>query len=374
MEGIAEQVLPWACSPEELEPEMVSVQIDDWVIEWSDGMASNEAAAVEQLGKLCTAGQEWINRHGSLDPRYLNQTILPELDMVMEHVSAEIVERHLISTETEDATLRVTHYTSLAAVTSMLRGLANGQGAALRLYDSSHCNDPDEGDHLVRQLSSNGKHRWLEQGSGVGHAYITSFVFVSDEDEPDMSDDLVFWRTYGRDGKGCSLTVDVRRQLLRKVLYEPADVEAVRITLLPILDAVTPLAQADEDCAKAISGTIWKRLAGMRYLYKDKAYHHEQEYRVAIPGDSPDIRPGGVRFETYEEGGSIVEVRHYCEIADLGLRRLLASNSKLILGPSVNDRYSVRLYFEDLRRQARANDPGVRNFPIQESQIHYRGR
>ena len=374
MERIAEQVLPWAYTPEELKPEMVSGQIDDWLIEWSDGMASNEAAAVEQLGNLCTVGQELIDRRGSLDPRYLNGMVLPMLDIVMEHVSAEILERHLIPTEAEDATLRVTHYTSLAAVTSMLRGLANGQGATLRLYDSSHCNDPDEGDHLVRQLSSNGKHRWLEQGSGVGHAYIASFVFVSDGGEPDMSDELVFWRTYGKDGKGCSLTVDVRCKLLRKVLYEPADVEAVRITLQPILDAVTPLAQADEHCAKAISGTIWKRLAGVRYLYKDEAYHHEQEYRVAIPCDSPDIRPSGVRFETYEEGGSIVEVRHYCEIADLGLRRLLASNSKLVLGPSVNDRYSVRLYFEDLRREARTNDRGVHNFPIQESEIHYHGR
>ena len=337
-------------------------------------MASNEAAAVEQLGKLCTGGQDWINRYGSIDPRYLNGVILPELEKVMEHVATEILARHLIPTETETATLRVTHYTSLAAVTSMLRGLANGQGATLRLYDSSHCNDPDEGNHLVRQLSSNGSHRWLEQRSGVGHAYITSFVFASDDDEPNMSDDLVFWRTYGRDGKGCSLTVDVRRQLLRKVLYKPADVEAVRITLLPILDVVTPLAQADEDCAKAISGTIWKRLAGVRYLYKDEAYHHEQEYRVAMPGDSPDIRLDGVRFETYEEGGSIVAVRHYCEIADLGLRKLLASNSKLILGPSVDDRYSVRLYFEDLRRDARVNDPGLHHFPIQESQIRYRGR
>ena len=203
---------------------------------------------------------------------------------------------------------------------------------------------------------------------------ITSFVFASDDDEPDMSDDLVFWRTYGKDGKGCSLTVDVRRQILRKVLYKLADIEAVRITLQPILDVVTPLAQADEGCAKAISGTIWKRLAGVRYLYKDEAYHHEQEYRVAIPGDSPDIRSDGVRFETYEEGGSIVAVRHYCEIADLGLRKLLASNSKLILGPSVDDRYSVRLYFEDLRRDARVNDPGLHHFPIQESQIRYRGR
>ena len=335
-------------------------------------MTTRKAVAVEQLGNLCTAGQDRINRFGSIDPRYLDGVVLPELDFVMEQASVEIEERHLTTPETEDATLRVTHYTSLAAATSMLRDLAYGQGATLRLYDSSHCNDPDEGAHLVRELTSNVEHRWLEQGSGVGHAYIMSFV--SDKKGRDMSDDLVFWRTYGRDGKGCSMTVDVRRQLLRQVLYEPAEVQAAKMTLLPILDAVTPLARADEDCAKTISGTIWKRLAGVRYLYKDMAYHHEQEYRVAIPGDSPEIRLGGVRFETYEEGGSIVEVRHYCEIADLGLRKLLASNSKLILGPSVNDRYSVRLYFEDLRGQARANDPGIHNFPIQESQIRYRGQ
>ena len=334
-------------------------------------MTVNEAADVEQLRRLCAAGQDRIERHGSLDPRYLDGMVLPALDRMMEQLSAEIEKRHLIPTEIEDATLRVTHYTSLAAATSMLQGLAYGRGSTLRLYDSSHSNDPDEGGHLVRDLSSNGKHRWLEQGSGVGHAYITSFV--RDKDGRDMSDDLVFWRTYGGDGTGCSLTVDVRVQLLRRVLYEPADMKAVRRTLLPILDAATPLAQADDHCAKAISETIWKRLARVRYLYKDVAYHHEQEYRVALLEDSPDIRPRGVRFEPYEDSGSIVEVRHYCEIAGLDLRKLLASNSNVVLGPSVRDRYSVRLYFEALKQQARADDPGLRDFPIQESQIRYHG-
>ena len=353
-------------------PQDVSGINDHWPTERNDSMSGSKVVAVGQLQKLCAAGQDQIYRHGSLDPRYFNGLVLPELDMVMEHAYAEIEEPHLISLETVDTTLEVTHYTSLAVATSMLRALAYGQGATLRLYDSSHCNDPDEGAHLVRELTSNVEHRWLEQGSVAGNAYIMSFV--SDGNGRDMSDDLVFWRTYGRDGKGCSITVDVRRQLLRQVLYDPAKVQAAKLTLLPILDAVTPLAQANEDCAKTISETIWKRLAGVRYLYKDEAYHHEQEYRVAIPGDSPDIRLGGVRFETYEEGGSIVEVRHYCEIADLGLRKLLASNSKMILGPSVDDRYSVRLYFEDLRQQARVNDPGLHNFPIQESRIRYRGR
>ena len=334
-------------------------------------MTGQEAGNVAQLRKLCAAGRDQIERHGTLDRRYLNGMVLPELDRMLEQLSSEVENRHLLSAGTEDTTLRVTHYTSVEALTSMLRGLANGQGSTLRLYDSTHSNDPDEGNHLVRLLSSDPQYRWLEQGSRVGHAYIASFV--SDKDRRDMSDDLVFWRTYGRDGYGCSLTVDVRRQLLRKVLYEPADVEVVRTTLLPTLDAVTSLAQVDDHCAQVISETAWKHLAKVRFLYKDLAYHHEQEYRVAMLEDSPAIRSGGARFEPYEEGGSIVEVRHYCEMAALDLRELLASNSSVILGPSVRDRYSVRLYFEGLKQQARASDPRLRDFPIRESQIRYLG-
>ena len=330
-----------------------------------------DAAAIEQLEKRCAAGRHRLERDGSLDPAYFNELVLAELDPVVGQIATKAAERHRLPTEVEDTTLRATHYTSLAAATSMLRGLAYGQGSTLRLYDSSHCNDPDEGDHLVRELSSNNQHRWLEQGSGVGHAYMTSFV--SDEDEQDMSDDLVFWRTYGKDGKGCSLTVDVPSRLLREVLYEPADVDVIRKPLLPVLGAVTPLAQADEQCAKAISETIWKHLADVRYLYKDLAYHHEREYRVVRVGTEPDIRSGGARFEPHEESGSLVEVRHYCELPDLDLRKLLLSNSRMVLGPSVRDRYSVRLYFENLKRQARAIVPGLHDFPIQESQIRYRG-
>ena len=334
-------------------------------------MTSDEPLTIDYLKKLCAAGLEWVKRYGSANTAYVEQMILPELGTAVRGIRSRIEERHRIPTVAENVTLWVTHYTSLSAVTSMLRELADGQESVLRLYDTSHCNDPDEGNHLVRELSSNNQHRWLEQGSGVGHAYMTSFV--SDEDEQDMSDDLVFWRTYGKDGKGCSLTVDVPSRLLREVLYEPADVDVIRKPLLPVLGAVTPLAQADEQCAKAISETIWKHLADVRYLYKDLAYHHEREYRVVRVGTEPDIRSGGARFEPHEESGSLVEVRHYCELPDLDLRKLLASNSNVILGPSVRDRYSVRLYFEALKRQARADDPGLHDFPIQESQIRYHG-
>ena len=136
--------------------------------------------------------------------------------------------------ETEEATLRVTHYTSLAAVTSMLRALTEGQEASLRLYDSVHCNDPDEGNYLVRGLSSDSTHRWLARGSAAGHAYITSFV--DGQGKPDMSDDLVFWGPYGKDGSGCSMTLNVSQTLLRKVLYGPANVGVAKKTLKSVLD------------------------------------------------------------------------------------------------------------------------------------------
>ena len=72
-------------------------------------MTTRKAVAVEQLGNLCAAGQDRINRFGSLDPGYLDGVVLPELDTVMEQASVEIEERHLTTPETEDATLRVTH-------------------------------------------------------------------------------------------------------------------------------------------------------------------------------------------------------------------------------------------------------------------------
>ena len=120
------------------------------------------------------------------------------------------------------------------------------------MYDTSHCNDPDEGNHLVRELSSNDGYRWLARESSVGHAYITSFV--SGQDGIDMSDNLVFWRTYGKDGKGCSLTVAVRADLLRRVFYSGSDIETTKQMILPVLDAVAPLARADASCAELISG------------------------------------------------------------------------------------------------------------------------
>jgi hypothetical protein len=226
-------------------------------------------------------------------------------------------------------------------------------------------------------LSSHFEHLWLRYGSTASHAYITSFVYDESaenvvESAGDMSDDLVFWRTYGKEGTGCSLTANVPEKLLRRVLYGPDAVGNTKTALLPILNAVTPLARARENFAKAIAETIWKGLEGVTYLYKDQAYHHEKEYRAVIPAESANGEKDRIRFEPYEANGLPMQVRHYREIGDFELRRILTSRSNLILGPCVNDRYSVRLYLEDLRRQAQRVGPDLLNFQIEESKIRYR--
>ena len=311
-------------------------------------MASGEASTTDYLKRLCTSGLEWLNRNGSANMDYVERMILPELGTAVQGIRSRIEERHRIPTEADNVTVWVTHYTSLSAATSMLRDLADGKVAVLRLYDTSHCNDPDEGNHLVRQLSSIDGCRWLERESLVGHAYITSFV--RSQDDKDMSDNLVFWRTYGKDGTGCSLTVAVRADLLRRVFYLVSDIEKTKQIILPVLDAVGPLARADASCAELISRSIWKHLEGVRYLYKDEAYHHENEHRIAIPATSSEIEPNSIQFQPYEPDGPVVEVRHYYEIDGLALGKILSSGSELMLGPAVKDSYSVCLYLNDLKR------------------------
>ena len=335
-------------------------------------MTGDKSAAIGELERLCSEGQRVFARDRVIPAAYVNQLVEPALNRAMALICSEIEEPHQMPSETEEATLRVTHYTSLTAVTSMLRTLAKGQEASLRLYDSVHCNDPDEGNYLVRGLSADSTYRWLARGSAAGHAYIASFV--DGQGKPDMSDDLVFWGPYGKDGSGCSITLNVSQNLLRKVLYGPANVGAVKKILMPVLDPVIPLARANEDFAEAFSTIIWRHLESVRYLYKDQAYHHEKEFRVAIPANSPDIEADLVRFEPYEQDGALVQVRHYYEISGLALKSLLTSGSAIILGPSVKDRYSVHLYLKDLRRRIQLLDPMRGSFDIGVSKIRYRGR
>ena len=323
---------------------------------------------IEKLGSLASAGWERFDRFKALDLRYVTGMIEPVLSAVMRDIYPKIERLHLFAANSREATRRVTHYTGLPAARSMLLALSTGQSASLRLYDTAHSNDPDEGNYLVKALSSDKRYGWLAEGNIVGHAYITSFV---GDEERDMSDELVFWRTYGKEGTGCSFTLNVSSALLRKVRYGPTGVDDTKSLLLPILDAVAPLAQTTEEFAKALSRVIWQSLEGIRYLYKHEAYKFEKEYRAVISAQSPNLDRNLVRFEPCERNGSLVRVRHYYEILDLALEKTMTSLSILSVGPSVTDKYSVGLYLDSLKQQARSMGHISYDFEIGVSDIPY---
>ena len=161
------------------------------------------ARRVESLSRLSDVRSELVSR-----------LVIPELDRAMQPLALEIEGLHIIDDDKDDIagrTLGATHYTSLETVLGMLSQETEGGGASLRLYDSLHCNDPEEGNFLAHYLSSAPEHRWLAEGGTGGHAYIASLNV--DKGGRDLSNELVFWRTYGNNGAGCSMTMNVEGQV-----------------------------------------------------------------------------------------------------------------------------------------------------------------
>ena len=318
--------------------------------------------AIRELARRAESLGEFYN----VEPVSVSRLVIPALDHAMKLLALEIEDRHIVDDGIERTTSRATHYTSLETVLRMVSQETSDAGSAsLRLYDSLHCNDPDEGNFLVGYLSSAPGLQWLAEGSSEGHAYIASLNM--DEEERDLSNELVFWRTYGNEGAGCSLTMVVETRLLRRVLYGEEQAAVARDILSPVLDVVQSLAERHEFLRKEISETIWRRLEAIRFLYKNSAYDFEKECRVVITTDSPGYDHNRVKFEPRENRGAFSRVRHFYEMDELALKITMTSGSKLVLGPCVADKYSAKLYLEHLQRQA-----GLMDFRIEASDIPYR--
>ena len=203
----------------------------------------------------------------------------------------------------------------------------------------------------MRNLSLPSKHRWILQ-SNTSHAYVVSFIIPDAGFE--LSDDLMFWRTYGREGEGCSLVLSVPPSRLRKILYGRQHVQAARGVLLPFLDIINPLvtggASPSRNLRRTALGTaVWRVLAKVKYLYKNDAYCYERECRVVVP--ESEVQPKRVAFEHEKTNGSIFRIRHYVEDPDLHFnKQMVATDSRIILGPCIERPDSIRFYFETLKQ------------------------
>ena len=307
----------------------------------------------------------------------LVETVCPVLEERLKDLCLQIEERHKVS-ETENKKERfVIHYTNIAVLVTMLQDAAkDNQSSSLRLYDSVHLNDPDEGNYLFRTLLK--EYKWLEkkqkedEKKNVSHAYIASFILPK---EKDMDNNLVFWRTYGQEGEGCSLSVNAPLSALREVFYGPNE-ESVKRTVkelqavLKLLDPLKidrPLVQ--EAVRRILAETVWKSLERIRYLYKSKDYEHEHECRMVIL--ESDIDKDKISFEYQHRNNASLRLRHYCEDESLQIKNLMKSGSKTTLGPCVPYRDNVKKCLEILKKRVEKKVDGF-SLEIKTSNILYR--
>lgn len=292
---------------------------------------------------------------------YVNGIVVPQLKEEVRELCHKIDQHHKVQAA-GDGMPEFVHYTSIYALFSMFQSAANEKNPSLRLYDTVHFNDPEEGYWLVRHLSQ--KYPWVEKGRAfMSHAYIASFVAPSTEGRKIMSDDLVFWRTYGKEGEGCSLVVSVPHSRLRKVSYGVDETGFAEQTLLPILEQLEPLANVSRKIGVTLGTAFCESLEGVQYLYKSEAYRYENECRFIMY--ESEICESKICFEYRDD--SPLNIRHYYENEELRIQEMLPSGSKITIGPCVPHYNDLRQVLEILKRRANMLGP-----TICRSQIPYR--
>lgn len=312
------------------------------------------ADKLQTLHACVQAGKERFDKRGKLNHEYVKGVVIRNLQEVLPNVCRTIEKEHVINESDPSSAKQVVHYTSVATIVSMLQACATRkreknnlsgkphessqkkQTVLWRLYDSAHFNDPVEGQYLAKILSLDKKHDWI-CGTDVTHAYVASFIIPRECDPNSGADDLVFWRTYGREGEGCSLKLDIPSNKFRKVLYGPDAVAKTGQLLTPILEILDPLATVrDRSIRQMIREAFWHSMGTIQFLYKSEAYEYERECRVVA--NRRDISDDDICFEYRDEKNRNGRLRHYYEDTDLDVPQMLSSQSVITIGPCVADR------------------------------------
>lgn len=274
----------------------------------------------------------------------------------------------------DDTTKDIIHYTNLGMLISALKDLGEDRESFLRMYDSFHLNDPEEGQFLIRHIRPEDQLRWFKEQK-ASHAYVASFIVPDDCNDQELGDEdnLKYWLAYGRRGRGCSIRFPVNSRRFRRVCYgqhnaaRTADILALR-SIWNCLDPLT--ASQDQELSSAaievFSEAMWSNLAQIAYLYKDDSYSYEQECRLVR--SVVDVPEGSVYFESVGEADSSDRTRHYYQDDDLRMDRILVTDSIITLGPLVSRPRNMVYYINTLLQKAGLIGPSIEisKIPYQE--------
>ena len=254
------------------------------------------------------------------------------------------------------------HYTTIDALFSLLscslennatfKLSSNGSPANtdappsyLRLYDTFHTNDPDEGQLVVgpighaHRFSKQHPQLWkLLQDRSKLPAYVTAFRGIRKIED---ADNLVFWRTYGREGKGCALVFPIsfldHCTPVLEVQYGEERIKSALENLSTVFDGLSSATSIQEHGLLYSTGDVPKyvtsALSPIPYLHKSKDFRFENEVRVVMP--YVDLFPNDLSCHQVPDSASGAKLRHFAHLPALAILNLLRTDSVLYLGPAV---------------------------------------
>lgn len=312
----------------------------------------------------------------------ITDKVIPLVNSVVSDEFMPLKEQHIVCGDGGSAL--VIHYTSVNTVIKMFRNYIEKGRSYLRLYDTFHFNDPDEGKYLMSKLDliNHPKLKDLMDKKNSRCAYVASFIIPENSEQTnaaDVRDNLVFWRTYGREGAGCSIMTSVPAARLLKVRYGLVEEDALLIAdkieeVLTsrksiIMEAIKPVMGLSFDSVKrvlkgALNLALSEEVESIFYLYKSRYYDYEKEARIIKT--VPSIKAAGDEI-FFEDNLGAREIRHYYNDAGLPVSRLLGSGSLVTLGPCVPYKENMAYYLEYLKEKS-----GLTGSCIVQSDVSYR--
>ena len=168
-----------------------------------------------------------------------------------------------------------------------------------------------------------------------------------------MEDNLMYWRSYGNNGRGCSLLIAqsaIEIGKVYKIRYRPRNFgggyeedEQVAKRLEELFEVVKDIVdrapkKRQHDIGKIVAEGLYRVIYGYYHLIKDTAYKEEKEWRMIR------IRPRS--DEIWYDPVSENLVRRYVE--GPALSELLRSASVITVGPALVNPEIARDCLENL--------------------------
>lgn len=272
---------------------------------------------------------------------------LNPLQEAARQLSAELEAKHRLEGDNEE--VKVVHYTSIETIHALL---TEPSKQYLRLYDSVHLTDPQEGRYVFNGIELGQKSKWLE--SSVSHAYIISFFPWEDDADGKSYDHLSHWRAYGDNGRGCSMVIRVPKRELYAVNYceNEKDDAAIKLNeFVTVSDKVWEgiFYRRKGDGRYEIMLQMFATALKSRFLHKHPSYRHEHELRALVDATGQSI-------VTDLRGRHI---RHYVRNDAFSMDRLLTSECKFTVGPAVDHQRDVAQSFRRILTQNGKTGPKV---------------